>query len=281
MILELLRWSIARQLARAGMHPVTIPLGQGRLHVYIGGNGPPVLFVHGALGGALLDWHACLAGVMRHYRAIVPELPGLGESASVVPPEEMSAPYIAELLAAALPALGVTEPFAVVGLSLGGVIALRLAQLRPTAITRLVLIAATGLPVTSHTPDEVVAALTPSTPGDLRRLLEAIFYRRLPLSEGILRDLWRSFQPEFAALRPLLRGLATGTEALTAAELRAITIPTTLIFAANDRLIPLAHGRKLAALLPQARLTVIPACGHADLARHPRRTTPLILRGLG
>jgi pimeloyl-ACP methyl ester carboxylesterase len=280
MIIEVLRWSMAQRLALAGIHPVDVALGRGALHAYVGGDGPPVLFIHGALGGALLDWGSCLAGVARRYRVIAPELPGLGESGSVLRPEEMSARRVAEMLAAALLALGVDGPLAVAGMSMGGVIALRLAQLIPERVTRLVLVASTGLQVTAYTPDEVEQYITPPAPDGLQLLMEAIFYHPLRLPAMAVRDIWRSFKPGFAALRPILRGLADGSEALSDEELRAIAIPTALIFAANDQLIPLEHGRRLATLLPHARLTVLPRTGHADLAHRSALATRVVLRGL-
>jgi len=280
MILEVLRWSMAQRLALAGIHPVDRAVEGGMLHAYVGGEGPPVLFVHGALGGALLDWGSCLPGVARHYRVIAPDLPGLGDSANLLRPEEMSARRVAEALVAALPALGVDGSLAVVGISMGGVIALRLAQLILERLTRLVLIASTGLQVTTYTPDEVEQYITPADPEGVRLLIEAIFYHHLPLPAMATRDLWRSFKPEFAALRPILRGLADGSEALTDAELQAITTPTALIFAANDQLIPVEHGRRLAALLPHARLTILPRTGHADLAHRAALMTRVVLRGL-
>jgi len=280
MIIATLRWGIAQRLARAGIHPIDVPLGPGTLRAYVGGGGQPVLFLHGALGGTLLDWGACLPGVARHYRIIAPELPGLGESASVLHPDEMSARRVAAVLVEALPKLGIDGPLAVAGISMGGVITLRLAQQIPDRIIRLVLIASTGLRITTYTPDEVEQYITPSQPEGMRLLIEALFYRHLSLPAMAVRDIWRSFKPEFGALRPILRGLADGSEALTDDELRAITIPTALIFAANDHLIPLEHGRRLAALLPHARLTILTRTGHADLAHRIALATRVILRGL-
>src|SRR3954469_22251611 len=100
-----------------------------RIRSYEGGSGPPLLLVHG-FGGAAWNFSE-LAPLLPGRRLIVPDLPGHG-GASALPATTLAG--FADVLA---PLLG--SPADVVGHSMGGVVALRLAERHPTLVRRLVL----------------------------------------------------------------------------------------------------------------------------------------------
>jgi pimeloyl-ACP methyl ester carboxylesterase len=54
--------------------------------------------------------------------------------------------------------------------------------------------------------------------------------------------------------------------------------PTLIVWGASDRLLPLAHGRRLHAAMPGARLDVIPASGHAPFVERPRLVVEALRR---
>src|SRR3954452_10374016 len=111
-----------------------------RMRYYVGGEGPPLVLVHG-LGGAASNWTELAPLLSGRHRLLVPDLPGHGGST-------------------ALPAVSGLEPFAdrvalvaereqmlpapIVGHSLGGMIVLRLALRRPADVSALVLASAAG-----------------------------------------------------------------------------------------------------------------------------------------
>src|SRR6266550_4357557 len=114
-----------------------------RMRYFVGGQGPPLILVHG-LGGAAANWTELVPLLIRRHRLLVPDLPGHGGST-------------------ALPAVAGLEPFAdrvalvaeregmlpapVVGHSLGGMVVLRMALRQPDDVPALVLTAAAGLSV--------------------------------------------------------------------------------------------------------------------------------------
>ena len=106
-----------------------------RIRVFEGGDGPPLLLVHG-FGGAAWNFSE-LAPLLAARRLLIPDLPGHGASAPL-PAPSMSG--FADAIAAILP-----EPAGVVGHSMGGVVALRLAERHPHLVRGLVLAAPAGI----------------------------------------------------------------------------------------------------------------------------------------
>src|SRR3954471_11922672 len=89
-----------------------------RIRCFEGGEGPPLLLVHG-LGGAAWNFSE-LAPLLPGRRLIIPDLPGHGASSPLPAPTLGGfADVLAEIL---------DEPVDVLGHSLGGVVALRLAE---------------------------------------------------------------------------------------------------------------------------------------------------------
>src|SRR5947209_3201401 len=119
------------------------------------GSGPPLVLVHG-LGGAPTNWLHVAPALAEERRVIVPALPGHGGSAPL-PEAQTLDPYAEALLAVlehedALPA-------PLVGHSLGGIVGLRAAVLRPDAISGLVLAAAAGISSSTRSGSATVGAL--------------------------------------------------------------------------------------------------------------------------
>ena len=116
--------------------------GRGcRLRYLVAGEGDALVLVHG-LGGAAANWLALAPLLLPGRRLIVPELPGHGGS-SPLPAAPSLSPY-ADRLGLLLDHES-AAPAAVVGHSLGGAVALRLALRRPQAVSALVLAAAAGI----------------------------------------------------------------------------------------------------------------------------------------
>src|SRR3954453_5014283 len=109
---------------------------------FVGGvDGPPVVLVH-RLGGAAAKWGAVAPALAERHRVIVPDLPGHGGSAGV-PGLPNLAPF-AELVHE-IARHEATLPAAVVGHSLGAVVALRHAVRYPDETRGIVLAGAAGI----------------------------------------------------------------------------------------------------------------------------------------
>src|SRR6478752_8668945 len=102
------------------------------IRTFEGGEGPPLLLIHG-YGGAAWNFSE-LAPLLPGRRLLIPDLPGHGASTPL--PASASLAGYADALAATL-----EGPVDVFGHSLGGVVALRLAERRPELVRSIVLAA--------------------------------------------------------------------------------------------------------------------------------------------
>jgi len=110
----------------------------GTVHVRVGGEGPPVLLLHGyPQTGAM--WHAVAPALAERFRVVVPDLPGYGDSEKT-PSTDDHAAYSKRGMAATLlhvmRAFGF-ESFAVAGHDRGGRVAYRMALDHPRRVAQL------------------------------------------------------------------------------------------------------------------------------------------------
>lgn len=239
----------------------------GRIHLLRGGQGAPLLLLHAAGGAG--RWHEFHQLLARRFTVFAPDHPGFGGSDEL--PEVDGVDDLVYHYLDLIERLGLDGPH-VVGLSFGGWIAAELAVAAPQAIGSLVLLAAAGLRLPEHpvadlflmTPTQranvlfhdpaKAAAFAPADP-DLDAIIDA--YRDLT---ALARFAWS----------PLL------SNPKLERRLRRVTAPTQVVWAADDRLIPIAHGRRYAELIPHAEFAVIENCGHAAHFECPREAADLV-----
>jgi pimeloyl-ACP methyl ester carboxylesterase len=227
----------------------------------------PVLSLHG-LGGAG-KWeahHMALGTVALTY---VPQLPGWPEGQ---PPAGIgSVQDYAALAVEFLDAVGIDKAI-LVGHSIGGWMALRIAAAHPDRVSRLILVDAMGL--------EVAAAPAP----DLRALDEESFAKAVFGRLGLIATAqaygfgaeWENVRrgPEFERQwkgRGLVASLVQGpcADPELTCQVRTIAVDTLLIWGRFDGIVPRQHGEALRAALPRARLEVIDRCGHLPMVEKP------------
>ena len=151
------------------------------------GKGHPIVLLHG-MAGSLRYWNPVIPLLSERHRVIALDLLGFGQSPK--PKTDYTADNHVREICRSLDALAVDEPVTLVGHSMGGLIALRLAVRQPERVHRLVLI---SMPLYRN-PEEAKAAITGGRP-----LLRWIYYG---LSSRMLCFLWCRL------LRPLSRRVA-------------------------------------------------------------------------
>jgi pimeloyl-[acyl-carrier protein] methyl ester esterase len=249
------------------------------LHVDIRGVGPDLVLLHGwALhGGMWGPWLDELAGIARLH---VFDLPGHGRSSWPAGADDL-----AGLARAVFPRI--PRGAAVLGWSLGGMLAIELARQHPRHLRALLLVATT--PKFLAGPDWE-HGLQPAVLDEFRRGLAADYRRTV---QNFLALQTRGDEHSLETLRrlrghlathgePEPRALAMGLEILRTADLRdvlpRITLPSLVIAGEHDRLTPPDAGRALAAQLPSARFQLVERSGHAPFLSHPQ---PVLAEVLG
>ena len=250
---------------------------------FAGGSGPPLVLVHG-LGGAATNWTELAPLLAKRRRVLVPDLPGHGRSDRLARVEGLGS---FALRLAALLEQEASTPAALVGHSMGGLVALRLAVARPQAVSALVLVGTAGI-VSGTRRAEIALALSGlAHPGR-----KAARFRHAIASRPRLRRLtfgyWGVDDP--AALSPqaalgFLEGAADATDVAAATrallgddprqDLDGIRCPTLLLWGARDRLVPLADGFEFARRL-RAPIRALPASGHLVIGERPLECAELI-----
>jgi pimeloyl-ACP methyl ester carboxylesterase len=245
----------ARERLLSGM-PVTerrLELAGVSTAVLEGGDGPPVILLHGASEFAAC-WIRVIPDLAQTHRVVVPDLPGHGASqvAGDPPDAERVAAWLDELTERTCP-----SPPALVGHGLGGAIAARFAGDQGDRVARLVLVDSYGLGRYRPTPRFALALLgvivrpTEHTQERLfRQCMVDLDGLREQLGErGALLEAYaldRARSPgQKAALRSLTPQL--GLPAIPPAELARITVPTTLIWGRHDRQVRLGVAQAASA----------------------------------
>ncbi len=239
----------------------------------------PVVCVHG-FGGDKETWLLMALRLARRRSVVMLDLLGHGGSAEVVGREASPGRYAAAI-AAALDELGISRAV-LVGNSLGGGVALRLAHDAPARVAALVLVASVA-PSSAHS--ETVAAWrrgdNPLIPGDTeadhRAFIRLVTERPPPVPRAILRYVASRRAGADTRLAGLFAGFvdATGGDAVPA-MLGDIAAPTLIVHGACDRVIPRSTADELAAGLPRARLEVLDGIGHAPQLETPALTARLV-----
>jgi pimeloyl-ACP methyl ester carboxylesterase len=206
------------------------------LYYEVHGDGPPVLVIPG-LGVGVDYIRSIIDDLASTCRVVSFDPRGAGQSDK--PDEPYSIDGMANDAVGLLEFLGISTT-TVVGLSMGGRIALSLALNYPSLVERLVLAA-----TSSHLPPARVFS---------RRWLTMEMVSRMPRSKNV------DAQPRYAWERQ--RRAADGFDCR--ARLGEIHVPTLVIHGTTDHLTPFPLGRELANGIAGARLVTLP-CGHREL----------------
>jgi pimeloyl-ACP methyl ester carboxylesterase len=235
--------------------------GQRLAYVHLGA-GSRVLLLHG-LGGTADFWQPIVGDLARTYTVICPDLLGFGFSDK--PHMKYTPAFHASAVAAVLRATDTTTLHAVVGHSCGGVIAVTLLASGAARVERLVLAAAPypspRFPIRRELlkslRDRLMLAWTPLA--HVVHLTASVFWpllRRLPMPD-YLAGAWVSYMEH-----TIPSYVGTAEECLFRADLDPLLpalqdCPTLLLYGQQDRTVPLSHGQRLHAALPNSRLDVL------------------------
>jgi pimeloyl-ACP methyl ester carboxylesterase len=251
---------------------------------HVGGEGPPLVLVHG-LGGAAANWGPMAAVLARRFRVLVPDLPGHGGSEAL--PAACGLASFADRVALVAEREGF-GPALVAGHSLGGAIAVRLALRRPAQVRGLALFAAAGLLAFPRWRRVGMAASRLLAPCEVWLARNAAEVARRPRLRRLAFGGWGAAHPagmspaavtgflEAAMLTDDTRSARLAMiEERSREELAKVAVPSLVVWGARDRLVPLEVGFEYARRL-HAPIRVLPAAGHLVIGEYPSQCARLV-----
>jgi pimeloyl-ACP methyl ester carboxylesterase len=252
-----------------------IAVGETKVHVLIGGEGAPLLVLHGAGGNR--GWRRWMAAVAERHTIYAPTHPGFGCSDAADWMESVD--DLARFYLWFLDVMGLAR-VRLLGHSLGGWAAAEMATMRPDVIDRLVLVAPTGLKPAEgeildifYYPPEELLRYTAHDPATVPEWAE--LFGRPPTPEEVeiatrnremtARLAWKPymFNPRLPHFLPRVKA------------------PALIVWGREDRIVPPICGEQYRRLLPRATLRVLDHCGHLPPIEQPDVFAGLVLDFLG
>ncbi len=277
--------------ARAVWERHDLDVGDGvRLAVYTTGRrdpeAPVVVLVHGMGHWTQAAWDFLASRLGATHRIVAYDLPGFGESSK--PDVAYALSFFTTTLATLVDRLGL-ERFALVGHSLGGLIAAAYAAEHPRRLRLLALVAPAGflrtpalvLKIAGSRPVTWLFGKIRPSRGFVRRTFTGAVFapssipedyhdRAYALSQD--RTMTRAFASVYAnSMRAFL-----GIDALHA-RLAAYRGPALLIWGRDDRFVPIGGLAAARATYPQADVLEIEACGHCPAMEYPQLVADRLL----
>lgn len=252
-----------------------IAVGPTKIHVLIGGQGDPLVVLHGA--GGPRGWRRWMARMAERYTVYVPTHPGFGRSDAADWMESID--DLARFYLWFLDVMGLSR-VRLLGHSIGGWTAAELAAMHPGALDRLVLVSPVGLKpeageirdIFFHTPEELLRynVHDPATVPEWTELYgtkpgPAELEMALRNREMAARLTWKPymFNPRLPHFLP------------------RVETETLIVWGRQDEIVPVICGEQYRRLLPRATLQVLEGCGHSPPIEQPDVFARLVLDFLG
>jgi len=270
----LFKWQDMAQSMMAGLHKQHIRIGDHDWTYLEGGEGPPVLLLHGFDANKNV-WVGFARQLLPNYHVVIPDLPGWGESTRLDSADYGIAAQAARLsefvTALKLP------PVNIAGNSMGGHIAGIFAARYPQQVTSLALLDSAGV---HFKPNDfarrVYAGENPfnvDTPQQLDALLTLVFAHPPQIPAGIKQEIVARNIASHAFFQKVLDQIGKGDLAfLLENELGKIQAPTLIIWCRADQLLDVSSVEVLQKGLAHSQTELFEGCGHVPMMELPQAT---------
>ena len=263
----------AMERSRAGLERKEIALPDGSRIVYHeGGTGAPLVLVHGF--GADKDNFTRVARYLTpHYRVIVPDLVGFGESSHRADVDYHYAAQ-AERVRAFVQALGLAR-IDLGGNSMGGGIAMSYAAQHPQEVASLWLIDCAGIAAAPPSELAKIIASTGTNPlmitkeSDFPKFLDFVMSDPPYIPGSVMDVLARERIANQTLEAQVFRQIATDS---VDDAVKGLATPTLITWGAEDRALSVGTVPVLKTLLPNAQAVVMPHVGHAPMIERPQQS---------
>mgnify|MGYP002623556851 CR=1 FL=1 len=247
------------------------------LAVTIKGSGSPLLFVHGfPLDHSM--WRDQLEEFAEDYTVIAPDLRGFGRSGTANAAITMA--QFADDLANLCDALDITEPIHYCGLSMGGYIAWEFYRQHRERLRSLILCdtrAGADSASTAETREKMARAVRSHGAAVIAQAMQPKLFSagtmtsQPHLPEQLIEIILRTSGESIAAAALGMAARPDSTELLS-----EIDLPALLIVGEHDELSRPDEMEQMAALMPNARFSIVPSAGHMAPMENPGHVNRLI-----
>lgn len=235
-------------------------------HYELYGTGKLVVLLHG-WGDSAKGLAGIQKRLARHYQVLSVDLPGFGNTQ--MPKEAWDLDNYARFVEHLLDKLELQQPYAVVGHSNGGALAIRAVSLECLQPQRLVLMAASGVRTNNQTKRFVMKIIAKA--GNV-----ATFWLPKRRRQALRKRLYGAAGSDMLVVPGLEGTFKKTVRQDVQADAVAITVPTLLIYAAGDDAVPLADGRQYQSHIKDSHLEVVQNAGHFVHLDQPDKTVTLI-----
>ena len=252
------------------------------------GDGPPLVFFHGFSDSAD-TWRATMARLGRvDRRAVAVDLPGFAKASPLKPGKVL--PQLDRFGEAVVRYAAPDGGAVVAGNSLGGSVALRLAERDDLYLAGIVPVAPAGLDmarwlriIQAHPLIQGILRSPVRVPEPVLRAAVAEVYKRIAFHRPRAVDgkAIRAFTSHFADPRDVARYLSTGRLLLPELKdpfrLERIKCPVLVVWGDRDRMVMSTGAQRVLAAVPGARFELLDECGHCPQLECPDKLVELLV----
>lgn len=264
MLIDLVQKLVRSAFRRLGMESRSIELESCVLHYFEYPHPNPrgtIVLVHG-LGTSSSTWLKILPVLIKSHRVIALDLPGFGFS-DLKPGKSFCTMSEHRAALSTLIEHGTQSPFTLVGQSFGGWLSIRYAAEHPQGVSHLILMNTAGIYYRGV--EDLRELFTIETAADIRRLLDALWYRYpwyfRPFAAAIFRDLsQRNINDVVASIE---------AKDFLVEELAQLRLPVSVIWGKEDKVISSASVDVIKKFVPGCNVYLINRCGHVPQLERP------------
>ncbi len=246
-----------------------------------GGNGSPVLLIHGSGPGvsAWANWRLTIPALAENSRVVAPDMVGFGFTERPEAFEYTMDNWISHAVAV-MDTLSI-DTFSLVGNSFGGAIALGIAIRFPERVEKLILMGSVGVPFELTEGLDKVWGYTPSEQ-NMKKVMEYFAYNQQMMTDDLINLRYRAsiqkgFQESFASMFPAPRQRWIDAMAFADEDIKSITCPALICHGREDKVIPPANSHQLFSLIPNSELHMYGHCGHWTQIEHSQSFNTLLV----
>ena len=268
-------------------------IGQVKTRYWDEGEGdPPVVLIHG-IGCYVENWLPSLGALTERHRVCALDMLGHGRTDKPADAAYGTAD-LAQFVREFMEVLGIGRAH-VVGHSLGGAVATRLALIHPSAVEKLALVASAGfgrevcMELRLCTIPAVGEVLTrPGRSASVQTLKMCVYDEKHVTEESVDLDLemaslpgaQRSFLKTLRGCGGFLSGQSKTMYGPNLDGLGSIDVPVLVVWGREDKVIPVGHAEVIAAAGKNVRVEVFDGCGHTPMLERPEAFNELLLEFL-